>query len=261
MSKCSTIFADDLIKAVGGSDGATLCSKVWFFSEGKDGCEIQLSWLCDLLCISDERTLKGLIKRLVLLGFIEYEPRYGKGLAPIFKRGQKLYPYFEQKGAKNALKRVQKMPPKNNNKNNIVSTIAHTRVTDQQKERNNMYSFQSFWDGFAPRKEYQGERERCEAKWRYLSDEMRTAIINELRQGIKRKNRNGFYYKSPYLYLSDYTMQLPIWYNGTAEAGYAMDEAKKGGYALVAFRMPDRRIAYCKPQDVELVKKAGGLVL
>ena len=258
MSKCTTIFADDLIKAVGSSDGATLCSKVWFFSEGKDDCEIQLSWLCDLLCISDERTLKGLIKRLVLLGFIEYEPRYGKGLAPIFKRGQKLYPYFEQKGTKNANKRVQNLHPKNNNKNNIVSTTAHTRVTDEQKERIYMDNFQSFWDGFSPRKEYQGERERCEAKWRYLSNEMRTAIINELRQGIKRKNRNGFYYKSPFLYLSDYTMPLPIWYNGTAEAGYAMDEAKKGGYKLVAFRMPDRRIAYCKPQDVELIKKAGG---
>ena len=257
MTGAYTKIIDELLPVI-GADAAVIVGKVIAFSGEQGECSMSLQYLADLFGTSTD-TIRRHVKRLNALGYIVYKEGRGKGNCSTFQKGAKLLPYEPSKRVQNCAQKVADLQPINNNKNNMVSTTAHTRVTDQQKKRSfNMEDFNLFWNGFAPRKEYQAERERCEEKWRYMPQEMRTAIINELRQGIKRKNRSGFYYKSPYLYLNDFTMPLPIWYNGTAEAGYAMDEAKKGGYTLVAFRMPDRRIAYCKPQDVEQVRQAGG---
>lgn len=122
-----------------------------------------------------------------------------------------------------------------------------------------MTDFIDFWNVFAVTRAHENERERCEAKWRYLSEDVRKAIIAELRKGVRRKNNSGMPYKSPYLYLCDYTLPLPVWYNGTAELTAAMREADVNGYRLQAFRLPNvRTIVYCKPDNVEQVKRAGG---
>lgn len=257
-SKEFVYYTQDLCKEVGGANEAAICSKVWYFcGEQNTPTPIHLSWLCDMLCIK-ERTLKKYIKKLVLLGMIEYTARYGKGLAPLFKRGQNLYPYFDEKGTKNALKRVQEMQGKEYNKNiidGLDNAHAHAHISNpkpiNQKEKKVMEQFEKFWQTFFSRtykKHEEGQmqyKERAAAVWAQMSETARRSCLCQLQSGKR-------YDKTSYVlwYIKNYQEPLPIWYNGDDDLTPQMVSQ------MVVLRYKTK-IAYCYPKDLERVLKAG----
>lgn len=249
------IFPDWLLPIV-GADAAVIVGKVVAFCSDRDSCTISISYLSEVLGKSSDTVIRH-IKRLQMLGYIEYQEGRGKGNCGTFKKGANLRTFEWPKRAQICAQKGANLRTINNSKNIVLNSAqARTHVEKSMKE------FIDFWNLFAVTKARENERQRCEAKWLYLSEEIRKSVIAELRKGVRRKNNSGRYYTSPYLYLCDYTLPLPVWYNGTPELTAAMREAEANGYKLQAFRLINvRPIVYCKPDDVEQVKRAGGVAI
>lgn len=119
---------DELLKIV-GANGAIVCAKVdAFCGEDNDPCEISHDYFCELLSI-DERTLRRLLFKLKMLGYIEYQEGRGKGHCTTYKKGTNLIPFTMTKRGQNCSQKGTKMYPIKYKKN-IINAHAPALVKD-----------------------------------------------------------------------------------------------------------------------------------
>lgn len=248
MNNKFTYFLDELSFEL-GAEKATICAKVWFFCGDADECTISMDYLCRLLRKDDERSVKRLIKELCDEGYIEYIPRYGRGVLPLYKKGAKLATFFDEKGYKNCIKKGTKIAPikynlkykKNNNKLLL------------KKEDNDMVTFEQFWQAFfygsyAKYEHVQSAyKEAAQAVWSLMPKEKQEACLAELRKGIHS-------IKTEYVvfYLQKYKQPLRIWYAQDPELTAAM----VGKMCVLKHR---GQVAYCYPEDLDRCLAAGAV--
>lgn len=142
MQRVFTIFYDDISREI-GANGAFIACKVASMDDG-EGCSMPLDYLAGVLRL-EEQAVKRLIKKLQAAGYIEYIPRFGCGLWPVFKKGVKIIPFSTKKGSQNNTLLDDKKGCQNNtlslkNNNNINNNsnvtltceLPHTRTRDKK---------------------------------------------------------------------------------------------------------------------------------
>lgn len=144
-----TILIDELSHII-GADGAAVCGKVVGFTNSEDDvCEIKHSYLCWLLKDCSVYTLKRLLRRLHVLGYIVYKPGDGRSHISHFKRGANLIPFIEEKGVQNCTERGAKLTPikYNKNINNACATARKRGAAQRVKEEEKAAPLKLFYNG------------------------------------------------------------------------------------------------------------------
>lgn len=252
-----TIVSDGLC-AVVGADAAIIAGKVVSMCGENEQCEISLKYLSDILGVSIDQ-VRRYISKLQALGYIEYIPRNGRGILPIFKKGANMQPFMSKKGSKNAAEKVAKMQP-NNIDNNIIVCLdnAPARTLNKQNKQTKkkiMEDFNIFWQAFffgsyaKYEREQEAYKERAQSVWSLMTDAARESCIKELRNG-KRYDKTTFVV----YYLQHYQEPLRIWYDGDSD----LTPQLVGQLVRLKYK---ERWAYCLPEDADKAVKAGAVIM
>ncbi len=257
-----TIVVDDLSRIV-GAEAAMIAGKVAAWTTQEDECTISLPFLAELLGNVSVDTVRRQLQRLQLLGYIEYQPQYGRGAMPIFKKGANLLPFIDEKGRKNTTfseeKRSQKSPEKVANfgckdYNKIIkATHAHGCVRaakdaaaggeqgngspqqgEEKRKMEKKEQFEKWWSLSKIKDDYLNRKDRCENVWFGLSDERRAAFLKAA-EACKKHRDNPLHYLQ-YDTPEDAKDDFPIFVNGNGSLVDAIKDAENGGRALAFVR-------------------------